>query len=351
MRMDVVELGELPDLGPLLARAGTAVLPSLDALPWRSRSDAATGTGDTSESDDDPAGTAPAGDSGASGDQDGSRGAGDRHDDRDAGAASGRSGLPSRQVVVHDVAIELDAVADYADVCGFRLSSDVPVTFPHVLGFPLSVWLMTRDDFPHDLLGLVHTRNQVVARDPIPIGARVDLTANVVNERSHPKGSMFDAALQVRRDDRIVWASTSTYLRRGPTPSTGASTTSTGTASPTGADAVDLDRLPTTARWSVPADIGRRYGAVSGDRNPIHLSAVTAKPFGFPRAIAHGMWTKAAALAGLGTLARPATIDVVFQRPVLLPSTVEYATRRTPGGWEFGLRGPDGTPHLRGRVT
>ena len=46
-------------------------------------------------------------------------------------------------------------------------------------------------------------------------------------------------------------------------------------------------------------DIGRRYGAVSGDRNPIHLYPLTARLFGFRRAIAHGMWTKARCLAAL----------------------------------------------------
>ena len=48
-----------------------------------------------------------------------------------------------------------------------------------------------------------------------------------------------------------------------------------------------------------PSDLGRRYGSVSGDLNPIHLSDPTAKLFGFPRAIAHGMWTKARCLAAL----------------------------------------------------
>jgi acyl dehydratase len=306
--MDAVELDAMPDLGPLLARAGAGALPS---LPWQSSDDEAAGPG-----------------------------------------------LPDTQVVVRDVPMELAAVADYADVCGFRLRSDVPVTFPHVLGFPLSVWLMTRDDFPHPLLGLVHLREQIVAREPLPIGARVDLAAHVVNERAHRKGVQFDVVVQARRDGRVVWASTSTHLRRGAslpdTPSIssgeGEQGGDVGRAS-RGARAVDLDHLPTTARWKVPADIGRRYAAVSGDRNPIHLTAVTAKAFGFPRAIAHGMWTTAHALAGLGSLPRPCTVDVAFRRPLLLPSTVEYATLRTGDGWDFGVRGVDGTHHLVGRVT
>ena len=39
---------------------------------------------------------------------------------------------------------------------------------------------------------------------------------------------------------------------------------------------------------------------MSGDVNPIHLHALTARAMGFPRAIAHGMWTYARTLAPLG---------------------------------------------------
>src|SRR6266487_1403229 len=45
--------------------------------------------------------------------------------------------------------------------------------------------------------------------------------------------------------------------------------------------------------WELPADLGRRYAAVSGDRNPIHLYRLTAWLFGFRRPIAHGMWAAA----------------------------------------------------------
>ena len=50
----------------------------------------------------------------------------------------------------------------------------------------------------------------------------------------------------------------------------------------------------------VPGDIGRRYAGVSGDPNPIHMYAVTARLFGFKSAIAHGMWSYARVLAALG---------------------------------------------------
>jgi len=114
---------------------------------------------------------------------------------------------------------------------------------------------------------------------------------------------------------------------------------------------------PTTI-WRVPGDIGRRYAEVSGDRNPIHLHPVTAKAFGFPSAIAHGMWSKAHALASFeGDLPGAFTIDVRFKLPVLLPAKAAFTTWRTGEAasgseWAFELwnaRKPK--PHLDGTIT
>ena len=101
--------------------------------------------------------------------------------------------------------------------------------------------------------------------------------------------------------DEPVWPGRSTYLRRGG----GTARSRRGPSDPPTGPA-SLVR--------VPDDIGRRYAAVSGDRNPIHLHALAAKAFGFPSAIAHGMWLKARALAALeGRLPDAFTVDVAFK--------------------------------------
>lgn len=114
--------------------------------------------------------------------------------------------------------------------------------------------------------------------------------------------------------------------------------------------------MPATAhvQWSIPGDIGRRYGAISGDRNPIHLYDFTAKLFGFPRAIAHGMWSKARCLAALeGRLPDACTVDVQFKLPVLLPARVAFNSDPQPNGQlTFALQDlKNGKPHLAGSVT
>ena len=128
-----------------------------------------------------------------------------------------------------------------------------------------------------------------------------------------------------------MWRGRSTYLAPGAKAPDGA---------PDSDIAVPVGDLPrSTATWRILADAGRRYAKVSGDVNPIHLSALTAKAFGFKHAIAHGMWVKARTFAALaGRLPESLTVDVAFDKPLYLPSTVAYLTAPAHGGWDFAVR-------------
>jgi acyl dehydratase len=99
--------------------------------------------------------------------------------------------------------------------------------------------------------------------------------------------------------------------------------------------------------------VGTDYAAVSGDRNPIHTSTVAAKLFGFPRRIAHGMWSKARCLAALeGRLPDRYTVEVGFKLPILLPSSVAFsAVAEADGSWSMALHDArSGKPHLSGTI-
>ena len=97
-------------------------------------------------------------------------------------------------------------------------------------------------------------------------------------------------------------------------------------------------------------DIGRRYADVSGDRNPIHMHALTAKPFGFPaRDRARDVDEGALPGGAGGPPAGRFTVDVRFRKPLLLPARVEFATRR---GEDFTVRdAKKGTPAPRRPVS
>jgi acyl dehydratase len=148
--------------------------------------------------------------------------------------------------------------------------------------------------------------------------------------------------------EELVWEEDSTYLKRG-----GGSSEGSGAKRDRSTSETEAERLPVTATWRLPGDLGRRYGSVSGDMNPIHIHPLSARLFGFPTAIAHGMWTKARCLAALDPRLPDAfTVEVEFKKPILLPATVEFSEGEEARGIRFAVRGAGkGTPHLDGRVA
>jgi acyl dehydratase len=109
--------------------------------------------------------------------------------------------------------------------------------------------------------------------------------------------------------------------------------------------------LVEVARWKAPADIGRQYAKVSGDYNPIHLSAASAKLFGFPTAIAHGLWNKARTLAALGDHLPKANLEIAvhFRKPVRLPSEVTLLASAAGSSGELRLIGAQDLEHMVGQ--
>jgi acyl dehydratase len=248
--------------------------------------------------------------------------------------------LPATEYSLAGVTVDQEHLAAYNRVCGFRLTDELPSTYPHLLTYPLQIKLMAGGDFPFPLVGSVHVANRITQVRPLRIGEKLDLRVHMENLRDHPRGRQFDMVGEASVDGEVVWTDVSTYLRRGGGSGTQERPERSGSPAP-------------TAIWHVPDDIGRRYGDVSGDRNPIHLYKLTAKMFGFPRAIAHGMWTKARCLAAFeGRLPAAYTVDVAFKTPVLLPAKVGFAARETAAGWHFDLFGTkNGKPHLTGEIS
>ncbi|WP_211262238.1 MaoC/PaaZ C-terminal domain-containing protein [Nitriliruptor alkaliphilus] len=253
--------------------------------------------------------------------------------------------LPDRTLQVGDLAVDRDHLADYARVCGYRFTDALPATYIHVLTFPLQVALMADRRFPFALPGLVHVANRTEQQRPVTADEPLSLTVRTADLRPHRKGRQFDVVSVARVGDELVWSGVSTYLRRG-------------TSGDEAADELELPLDPPPAdadgaRWRVAADTGRRYAAVSGDRNPIHLTPLTSRMFGFPRPIAHGMWTAARALAAIEDRTPAAGVQALrFGKPLPMPRTVTFAAAARDGGWSFAVRDPrSGAPHLTGTVT
>jgi acyl dehydratase len=250
--------------------------------------------------------------------------------------------VPDVRLVLREVTVDRERLAAYDRVCGFGVSDRLPATYPHVLAFPLQLALMTDPSFPLPAIGLVHIANEITQHRQILAGEQLELQVWATALEPHPRGRQFSLRTEVRADGELVWEETSTNLHRGQ----GDESARSGERLPS------VGELPSAASWTLPGDLGRRYASVSGDFNPIHIHPLTARIFGFPSAIAHGMWTKARCLAALEPrLPAAFTVGVAFRKPIVLPAHVTFAEQMLGGGIDFGVRDArKDTPHLEGRL-
>ncbi|HYB28219.1 MAG TPA: MaoC/PaaZ C-terminal domain-containing protein [Solirubrobacteraceae bacterium] len=291
--MPTRELNSSPSMLPMFARAGAAMIPGASHLPF---------------------------------------------------AGGGGQDIPDLRLRLTDVAIDSDRLTAYDRVCEFSLSDVLPPTYPHILAFPLQLSLMTDPSFPFPAIGLVHIYNRITQHRPIRASEKLQIDVWATPVEDHPRGKQFSLRSEARVGDEVVWEEISTNLRRG--------RGSEGATAP-GRELPSAEELPATATWSLPGDLGRRYGSVSRDFNPIHMHPLSAGLFGFPSAIAHGMWTKARCLAALEPRVPDAfTVEVAFKKPILLPGKVELCEADGPGAAfsvSFGVRDPrKGSSHLDG---
>ncbi|WP_163505599.1 MaoC/PaaZ C-terminal domain-containing protein [Fodinicola acaciae] len=245
--------------------------------------------------------------------------------------------LPDTTLSLPGFFVSRSHLSAYADVCGFPASDRLPATYPHVLAFPMAMRLMSDRSFPFPLMGLVHIRNVITVAQPILASDPLELRVFAENLGEHPRGAQFDVVSEAYTADGLAVTSRSTYLHRS---SSGGG----------GGNKPEPPQMPPTAVWRLPADIGRRYAAVSGDRNPIHLSAASARVFGFRTAIAHGMYTKARCLATLDArLPETYEVAVSFRQPLPLPSRAAFRASQSAAGWRFSVDGR--APHLDGALS
>ncbi|WP_151525978.1 MaoC/PaaZ C-terminal domain-containing protein [Serinicoccus kebangsaanensis] len=267
-----------------------------------------------------------------------------------------RGELPGRRLVLTGVTQDVARLADFCRVTGGLIEDTVPATWLHVLTFPLQVRLMASRDFPFPMLGMVHVANEMRVHRPVRVDEELTLSSWAENLAPHRRGSTVDVVGEARVRDEVVWEGRSTYLVRGDTsPGTSAATEDPGAAEPVAGDRAGDDASPARqiALWRVPTDQGRAYARVAGDANPIHLSALSAKAFGFPRAIAHGMWTHAKVLAALQRrLPQRYEVTVAFAKPILLPSVIVLRGTGAPGPGSFAVTNRDASRvHLSMQVT
>jgi len=208
------------------------------------------------------------------------------------------------------------------------------------------MYLMAQPEFPLPMLGIVHVRNSIRQTRPLRADETYSVSARITESRRVRAGLEFDLVTEYTLDGEVLYTSLMTAIYRISEGKGG------GGAKPKAQSPVQ--QLTEYRSFDVPADMGRRYAAAGKDYNPIHLTAFSAKLFGFKRAIAHGMWSLAhcAALLQEAGAPEPKELLVQFKQPLFLPGKVAMKFQKNGDAYDFALiaRNAD-KMHLSGSLS
>lgn len=251
--------------------------------------------------------------------------------------------LPELAVEIPSLSFDAANLAAYRGICGFPDGGAVPLPYPQVNAIGLQMYLLTQPQFPLPLLGLVHLRNRISQVRELSADESFGVRVGVGEHRSTTKGLEFDIDTSYSdAQGQVVWTATATVLFRR----------KTGLAARKAA-AATAHGMANYHALSAPADLGRRYGRIAGDNNPIHLYPLTARLFGYQRPIAHGMWSLARCCALLQSgLSHPAReLTVKFIQPLFLPgrATLRYGDEADGIGFRLLSQAGDRV-HLAGAL-
>jgi acyl dehydratase len=243
-------------------------------------------------------------------------------------------------VTVANVRIRASHLLRYRAICGIPDATTLPHAYPHALAMPLHMFVFSSPSFPVKVLGLIHLRNTIRLHQAIPNDSMLSLHAECDTMRETPSGQEYDLITRAQLDGALVWEETSTMLAHRATPG----------QRPTIERAGNAD---VKTKLHVAANTGRRYARVSGDINPIHLSARTAGWYGFKQAVAHGMWSMSRSLGEATPYLPPAPlqIDTQFKLPLYLPSETTFRCQREGQRTLISLSSTKDRLHLATQVS
>ncbi len=223
--------------------------------------------------------------------------------------------IPRVRLDVQSAAIDLSALERFRLFVG---SPDAfPLCFAYVLAQPAHLLMINQPDFPVRSIGLVHAQNRIERLAPVDTQLPFRLEIEVVDDVPRRRGREFVVDTRYFQGSALCLTMRSGYLSRVRGGERSAEKPAAATTPPPALVPGELiEALPFASNF------GRRYARVSGDYNPIHLASWLARPFGFRRAIAHGIGTLARIDGALGRHLGGETrvLGVTFKRPVDLPS-------------------------------
>ena len=258
---------------------------------------------------------------------------------------SKKTGLPEIEATWESAKIDRANFKAYLDCCGLKDDGYLPLLYPHVMASKMHLDTLTNAAFPIKLLGTVHFRNHIIQHRKIKLDEVLDMSMKITESRVMEKGLEFDFTTLITAEKQRVWESISTYYVRGKFGDEDA-------PSPL-AEMDKLSNAPEVANWLVKSNMGKRYAKITGDYNPIHISSLLAKIFGFKRDLIHAFCVLATTLHHLPNPAadRPVRLDVAFKGPTYLGSKVSLKNQSSDLGERFDLFCADNDrPSISGKL-
>ncbi|MEG3766170.1 MaoC/PaaZ C-terminal domain-containing protein [Alteromonas sp. 14N.309.X.WAT.G.H12] len=257
--------------------------------------------------------------------------------------------------ITHQQCCTLDAT-QYQQFCQLTDWDNMDIVHPcflQAVSLPMHMACLSHKRSPFPLLGLIHRSNRIQQFGPLDIQAPFHFSVGFEGITAHKLGWDIHMYTRVMQAEVPCYEASSTYLVRARAPHTGGKIPRKEHGK-TFQDESLSEKYVFKAALSAPSNMGRRYAKVSKDANPIHLYAATARLFGFPQAIAHGMWTLSYCVSQFEVADRVKHISVQcdFKKPLLLPGNAKLLAYEENGETHFSLINDEGgSAHINGSLA
>jgi hypothetical protein len=233
-------------------------------------------------------------------------------------------------------------VARFHALSGLTEGDTLPLLYPHTIGFPLHMSILTQPAFPLPIWRMLQIRNRIVQHAPLAREAEHEIEVRLAGHRVLDKGAEFDLHATVHVGGALIWESLNTFYARGRF------------GAPTADGVPEAPKVSpgSTAQWRMPAGGGWHYGGLSGDYNPLHLWSGYARKHGFAQAFFHPQRVLGLCLARLphdGSL--PLRLDAWIKGPVFYDAPVKLRSEAGAEETRFALHvNEDDRPAIVGQL-
>lgn len=248
----------------------------------------------------------------------------------------------SKKYVMEYVKPDLKKLEAFKKMFGYT-SEYVPSTYWHTRFLGIRILLASDPKFPFPLPGMVHLTDTIRQYHNILPTDVLWMECYLGDFLAHEKGTAFETITKLYRDDVLVWEENTVNLYIGKS--------KLGDKEYNSYEFPKLQQ-PKEEKLYIPTNMGRKYAKISGDFNPIHVSVIGAKLFGFKKSLMHGWYGLNKILAqNQPIMLEKHELFVAFKKPLFLPGNVILKQQEIEKGIQFEVvNAKEGYPNLKGEL-